>query len=281
MSRQMIDYFDRWGMIVQANKDGGDSCQRFGMYHLGIFFGISFVRDFNLNDEWPFTGYMSYQKTISLLECPDSPDNYRRHPDPTKWYSDSDRLSRDQFIPLIIGLGLYSMKNELSGLFRRHLNKRFLLFSINTKPNGVPSSDPTWKIPDLTLFSVWALYIRSFNRCRNKYMKYLTPLLWVFDSAILVNSIIITIRGDLNPEETSDDLNHIITLLYALTNMPTPIAKLAKFIYKFRPKTLPPACGYQSDFGPQTALDYYFREESGAPPMNELYRSFLEKMLKS
>lgn len=275
----MIEYFDQWNMIVQRNRDGGDSCQRMGMYAFGYYLNICFNYDFDYRN-WPNGSFVAYHKALEKLECPNLPNEYRRHPDPTEWYSDSNRLSRDQLIPLIVGMSTTIAKERLGGLFKNHLHKRFLLFATNNKPNDVPSSDPAWKMPDITFFSVWALYIRSFHDCKNKYMKFLQPLLWIFDLEILINSTIITIKGHFNTEDTSDDLNHIITLLYALIVLPTPTAKLAKFIYKFRPKTLPPACGYQSDFGPQTALDYYFREENGGSPMNELYRPILEKLLR-
>lgn len=81
----------------------------------------------------------------------------RRHPDTSKWWGQSDRFSRDQLIPLIcagIRLGKHIAIDEI---FQSHRKRKFLT-AWNTKGNG--AMDMPDKFPDLTLFEVWALWIR-------------------------------------------------------------------------------------------------------------------------
>lgn len=87
-----------------------------------------------------------------------------RHPDPTMWYSQPDRFSRDQLKAVLCGLcarsaGLeeHTVLLDTEILFRAH-KKRYFLTAWNTKKNG--AMDVPSKRPDLTGPTIWALWIR-------------------------------------------------------------------------------------------------------------------------
>ena len=122
----------------------------------------------------------------------------------------------------------------------------------------------SWKIPDPTLWGFWGHYIRGF------WLGWLLyPLLMIFDIDLVVRAIS-KLKYGKNPNN-SDDINFIVSLIYAQRRMPTPLGWLAKIIYRHRPLT---HAGGTS--GAQSALDYYFSFDG--PKFNEVYRSLVEKL---
>lgn len=207
-------YFDSFGLIVQrVSRDGGDSCQRMGMF----YYGLSRLGESYANE---------YSRVLDLLEDPLRLGIYRRHPDPSMWYSDWDRLSRDQATPLVICMGELNFKSRLWIFFKRHV-KRFG-FMTNTMRNGVwrnekrhrvmnPAKkwDASWKVPDFCGPEFFGLYIRAFK------WWFLWPLLLISDLETLLGSIIRRFNKD------HDVLNHVMICHYAKTHYPTPIIWLA------------------------------------------------------
>src|SRR5579859_8185611 len=85
---------DSNGLITQTaqdNWDGGDTLQREGMFALA-------VRCLYDQDKILLADYLllrqRYWNNLNNLKC--CMGNYRRHTDPTMWYSDCNRMSRDQ-----------------------------------------------------------------------------------------------------------------------------------------------------------------------------------------
>lgn len=125
----------------------------------------------------------------------------------------------------------------LDDCFRAHL-KRFLLFATNTIHNGTdpskykfkltklfserqePKNGPQWfKAPDLTVFEIWAIYIRGYMS------NVLYPLLWLFDLQIFLSA-----WGTYRSQGT-DVISIIIKCLLAQDVRPTLFSWLAmKFI---------------------------------------------------
>lgn len=195
--------------------DGGDSAHRVGSYL--VYQGVT--RGSTGNEEAIFRD----------LECPGCKGRFRRHPDSDYWYSDCDRMSRDQTIPLLSAMAIHS-PYYLNRHFKDHLS-RCLLFTTNTRRNGATKAnhgmvkgghktgdtyDYSWKMPDITFMDVWAIYIRGFRSW------VLWPLLVIFDLQLLANSILIK----MNPDKV-DIMQHTCQILLAKHSMPTPISFLA------------------------------------------------------
>lgn len=228
--KDIKDYIDQYGMIVTKGMDGGDSCAHgFSMIYASLILNgrDELKTALGSDSSGPLSTYSS------KLEL--APGRYVRHPDKDKWYSDLDRLSRDQFLPILAALGLVQHKEKLNRLFKAHL-KRGLLFAWNTRKNFVYKdkaehelkSTPDvphnykWKLPDLTGPEVWAAWIRAY-RC-----KLLYPLLLILDLENLVGSVKRRMQG-----MQGDDIqmNHVVMTDFATRVMPTPVSLLSRFIY--------------------------------------------------
>lgn len=213
------DYVDTHDLVVQSKAsgaDGGDSCARTfaGIYLSGL--------------KQPAKSYFNFFRAVAVLESKTRPGLFRRHPDPSKWYSQWDRQSRDQMVPLLIASAIYST-NTLKRIFFRHL-RRLCLFTWNTKRNfqyptlaehqAKSTPDVKWnyksKMPDLTLVGIWSIYIRGFN------IQALRPIVWLGDIDSLIGAIIIRY----SPKRT-DVMNHLLTVHHATRQMPTLINHLA------------------------------------------------------
>lgn len=214
-------YFDELGFLKGFHEDFGDGCHRIMMHLiLQVWNGCPYT----WNEE---TIFYSYKIAKKSLECENSPNKYRRHPDPDWWYSDCDRFSRDQAIALTIAMGTFKDKPSLKGFAKNH---KFLM--TNTMPNGV-WKDPDehaekaarwvfWtdkkKLPDFTGPKLWSVYIRGLD------LWWLYPLLCVFDVLLVLNAINRRFTKDKDP------LNHFLTLEYAQRKYKTPMSILADHV---------------------------------------------------
>lgn len=212
--------FDGWGLIVKTtSKDGGDACHKSCHFIISNFYSRSLrpsIRDF-------------YQLVIDQLKTKSG--LFIRHPDPDKWYSETNRFSRDQLTPLLIAMSLMGDKKELLGIFKKHL-KRALLFAWNTRHNWVyldrgehfrkhPEVEyrPGWKLPDVTGPEIWAIYIRGF------YLVWLYPLLIFCDLFTLGGAIITRLK-----KKRDDVSNHVAICYLASLIMTTPVMRLAYLV---------------------------------------------------
>lgn len=211
---------DRFGLLTEANGDGGDTVHREGALMFGLalrkYIGIS---DINIE--------VAKERARAIFEQLIRCDGHiRRHVDESKWYGAWDRGSRDQYFA-IIGIGL-AFQDLLQHIFKGHL-KRFLLFTTNTKPN-TSSLSARWKVPDLTGTGFWALYIRLFEGSHR--FRWLLPL---FDLSLLANAIIWRYyRG--RDKNDSDVWNVMQALLLSEVSFPTFVSKLAVSVFKRLPK---------------------------------------------
>lgn len=270
---------DSFGLIAESpisNRDGGDTFQREGMFAFAAWClyrdGIISLYDYNLI-------LIRYEIVCTKLK---SGWSYKRHSDPSMWYSSPDRMSRDQATPNVIAWGATGSR-RLKEFFKDHL-KRGLLFTWNIRKNWVyPPSHPKYekgmdyglKVPDVTLFGFWAYYIRGFDMGW-----WLYPLLCLFDVDLLVNSALKVVAS--KNQKEADDLNHMVSLIYALKKYPTPFSWLAKMVYKRRGLASPHPEYPNESFGPQSALNYYFRGtgQNQGPRLNEVYKPILDRYLK-
>lgn len=202
------------------------------------------------------------------------PGVYRRGSAKGTWSHSQLTMSRDQILSNIIALGLIGKTARGSRLFKILVSNlsRAMLFTTNIYPNK-PAKWFQIKLPDLTLATVYAAYIRAFQK------PILKPLLYLFDLSLLANAALITYRLAKNPE-FSDELTFQASLIQSQLVMPTCISKLAARIYTKRPKAGPPHLGYKSDYGPQTALDQYFSYKAMSAPIDDLFRPTLQKTIQ-
>ncbi len=273
-------------MILQGG-DGGDSAANMGTYHIFLEARRRGVIASAFHDG----RFANKEKTdfmVALLKLEDSGRKglglFRRHPNPDFWGSRINTMSRDQTIPLLGAMALYGLKKAAWKYILGHALRGFL-FTTNTTPNW---SDPVrnkstltawqrvkfffgWqipgvviyatKLPDLTIGDFWALELRGI------YTKWLWPIffpwLCILDLFTLVGSFEkVMVYG--KDARNSDDRNHINTMVVGLQICPTPVMKIAAWVYSTRPHA---GNASATASGPQSALDAYYSADD-APPLN-------------
>ena len=230
--------------------DGGDTCQRVGMY----YFGLKMLED--LDDEALFNFLVNNELEIgtnghyiaALLTLNEN-GVYKRHPDRRFWYSSTETMSRDQCAPLVLSMAARGFKTQLKEFFMAHL-RRGLLFTTNTRKNGSTAANHgekfrsnardltefeefvrdyriplyplpdgyrnySWKLPDFTGPSFWSIYIRGLD------LWYLYPLLLIFDLEFVLGSYLTSKSNHI------DALKHTMECIYFDQKYPTPWVKLA------------------------------------------------------
>lgn len=92
--------FDRYGLIVQSDGDGGDTAQRTGMFY------------------FMYDDVVAFERALDQLEV--QPGIYVRHPYQHGFRSDPSEFSRDQQRALVIAMGAYGMHDRLARLAKAH-----------------------------------------------------------------------------------------------------------------------------------------------------------------
>jgi len=223
-------YEDKFGMLVQlSNRDGGDTSRNMGMYWLGAC-AIEELSISEYTAKYAHPGILFEEADLDFEKLQRSDGRMRRHPDIDKWYGAWDRFSRDQMIPVLAAYAALGLKQRAWKFFKDHLKNGWLLFSTNTKHNYMyptlkehlakSTPDVQWnysdKMPDLTVWDVWALYIRCFQSW------YLWPLLVVFDGFTVIDAIIHRYLSDSKHVE-----KFVSILVVGDLVMPTPTMRLA------------------------------------------------------
>lgn len=101
-------FTDEYKLIVQRDRDGGDSCQRTPMIHYGHY----------LIGKADFQEFLAGVRNIEIR-----PGIYIRHPIN---YNQENDLSRDQETPLVPMLGAAGQKEKVKELLKRHIERRGL-----------------------------------------------------------------------------------------------------------------------------------------------------------
>lgn len=215
----MKNYFHKSGAIGFLKNDGsfdlGDACQRTNSY-------IILIWAYNMlglnRSQYPST-FRAHGAAHSLF----NDGKPVRGPGPEWWYNPKN-FSRDQVVSLLIKQGIYG-RQGLTESYQQHL-KRGLLCMANTRNNhqyptqalqddakarGIVTEawdGYKWKFPDPTGPSIWALYIRGFEKDWPR-------LLNALDLELLANAHII------NASDEHDVSNHLNQVIYAHFRMPT------------------------------------------------------------
>lgn len=236
-------HLDEYGLIVQADGDGGDTAQRMGMYGFALA----------LTGEVPSNNF-SFSRALRSLEI--EPGVCVRHPFQTDFRSDPKHFSRDQQDPLIIAAGAWENRSFVKRMFVSQIKR---LFTYQNKDIGGPATA--------------GIYIRALNAW------YLWPLLLLCDLQLLFNAFAIWYRSRNNPDYV-DDNNHIMRLAQAQYDLPTPVSFAARKLYRrIRPINfgcvmIHPGEYHHPVYG---ALWWYHRADNGGnPEIAELYRPIIE-----
>lgn len=217
------DYIDNAGLLdKKTNADGGDTCQREGMYW-------TLAAMLNVNPMYPkYARDQNFHDVTKKLHPVDGV--LLRHSNPSWDASDWDRMSRDQLQPMIIAMGYWS-KHELQRLRRGH-RRRGYFFTNNTRKNGAnklnhgtevagEKRDYSWKTPDITGPEIWGNFIRAQRAW------WFYPLLMVYDLELFVGAILWRHYKNHNIA-----LNHTLSQMQAIDIMPTPLSWLASKIMR-------------------------------------------------
>ena len=245
---------DKYGLIVQKDGDDGDSLHRMGVFLIGE---ILARRD--------YIASKAMLDMISHLSSIDENGKIYWRRGATQWTNPND-VSRDQLIPVIIGLGLFERE---AGLPSHVLDKTIAMIEENRlrAPNG-----------DLFI-GHYSLIVRSTWQ-RYDYLQ--KALSWAFllitDVPLVFGAIVKCLPFRWNEQKKAferngmdqvDDWNDFLPLLQAMILAPTPLTWLARKIYSnFRGENHGHLLNstYLCDSDVLDALLWYNRHTSGGNP---------------
>lgn len=239
MSNFNIEY-DKWNLIVYQG-DGGDSANRTLCYLV--------VQSWEDN---PADLWMS--GSMVMFTHPWLPGIHRRHPDETKWYSQWNRMSRDQTVPLLIACAEYDMPMYAVRYILGHLTRLFL-FTTNIIDNGIMTGP--YKIPDPTGPDFWALEIRALPLILGLLCY---PLLLVFDLYSLFSAVFLRFFN----RSQNDVINHVMMSIHNQRRIPTPFSWLTNVLVN-------------SAGDLQQRLDNFFGSDPAQIKFNDILRPWLLK----
>lgn len=270
-------FYDRNGLIIQQNCDGGDSAQREGWYWLGIW-----VRSYyKIGTPWP-TRSLTFQQVMNKLEIGQT-GTFRRNPD--KW-NDPEDFTRDQTLPIVAAMGVNNDSARLQRFYHELRRRNWF-----AQRRGDEMTTP--------------IYRNFIARARNEKPNVLTDgaSLYAAAQARIVGAI-----GDM--DSVGNDLNLTVMLLVATVRQSSNLADKARQYYsKNRPNNYGMFLGsYRAahgvDFDGRTsqadmerrmdsgikagwkpdcprilgAFRWYFRAESGGSPgLAELYAPIVDQ----
>lgn len=208
---------------------------------------------------------------VNLVELDPSkaeiaPGIWVRYPHSNDWMSNPETTSRDQIMSVIIWTGYANRLDLLERQFKQQV-KRFGFYQ-NKLPIWPKADEPykPWYTVDFASPEHWTQYIRSYYMItKNKWTYALYPLIMATDVFMLGNSVITYFVSKFNTEHSDDD-NAVLGMIQAYDSMDTPVAWLARRIY--RKRTAP---GSGEIKGIWAAIKYKHRKETGAPPIGELF----------
>ena len=190
--------FDRYGLIIQRDGNGGDTAAREGMYWLARAArdNFGFYNAPGKPKLKPFQAWRTradFVKVLDLLEEKDSSGKftgrYRRHPYDKEW-SSPDKMSRDNMLPLIAAMGAYGGQDMSDRLdrFYTNLDKKLWIF------NAINA--------DLLL-----MFEQFIKRARNQAVDE------TIDHVIADCAVSSRLRCIKDMDDVGDDMNQMVTLL--------------------------------------------------------------------
>lgn len=167
------------------------------------------------------------------FESPEYPGLYVRHPHPASTNNGFGAYcagnwrgveSRDQMTGKLWLFAVTKATSALCRCLKQHM-KRGMIFANNTIHNGADPLDyffgnaphKRFKLPDITFFDIWAMYVRGFRAW------YLYPLLVAFDLHLLLGAISVRLSNDI-------DVISFFAKSRCSLILPTPISFIARLI---------------------------------------------------
>lgn len=274
--KNWAEFVDEKGFIGHKQDDGslefGDGTARLGAFYI-----------------YRYPIGKDLKAKLDLCRIPSSSIGiweYTRHWDRSEWWGQGQIMSRDNLIPIWIAATLYRTEHaeEISFLLKIRSG-----FCWNEK-HIWPKPTDRKKIPD---------YINVFFRkmmetrravAETEYAR--TTWLWLYDLETLISTVITVLKSRKNPENTSDDINLQLILIFAQIVHPTWPIRLAKWLYiNYRqappsPAGTPITVRFQpmQEFGinvtpvAQAVLNSYYGNEY-APPMYDVAQPCIERYL--
>jgi hypothetical protein len=208
------------GLIVHANRDGGDTGQREGWYWFGVW-----IREHELKDPWAAKRALTVTQVMDLLE-PAKDGVFYRHPKLKPWNNPYDKdfgFSRDQMVPLVASMWMFAMNDRLRRLWNKLPQdpvggtkhtfngewKKFLGFNVSY------SGD-----------IVGPMTINLFRRAWGEDPMLASDKNGPGGETELARNVDLRIAASVtNRDNTGDDLNLIVMLLMALLRYPSDTAR--------------------------------------------------------
>jgi hypothetical protein len=266
MAKQDLSaYFDKMGFIGHFEngilQDFGDSAQRSFTYWL---------EKYSSDPDHRYQNAVHVNYLMSLIEL-DSGE-YVRHWDSTRWSGQKGSMSRDQLVPMICCMTLYSpycdqlrkRKNRLAWKLLKRCG-----FCWNVKKIG--STEKSKLVGDWIGLSLIGLFLRS-----NSLATLFLPINWIIDLFFILNSMALVLTAFYDKEETGIDLN-FLNIAYTQSQFFAPFNWVAKLIYiALRPQPALP--GQPRVRVGHVAFNvyncYYYRDQD--PPMQYVMQGWLK-----
>ena len=148
------------------------------------------------------------------------------------YYNNPANLSRDNTLPIILVLALTKRKLALKN-FIKNMLKRGSFFQNTHDTRGIKKF-----LPDLATPDHWGVIIRAYlqaHRSPNLALRDFVafPLLLVCDLFMILSNLLTVIHSWYEPNHAPSELGHICRSIQAEIVMPTPLSKIAKWIYVY------------------------------------------------
>jgi hypothetical protein len=202
------------GIIVQRDKDQGDSLNRIGVYYSTLAaLGVTFDDQFTT----PSAGlaWTEFKLTDGL-----NFGRFRRGVGQSRWFSNPDNVTRDQMVPMEAALALNGQKTIARAHFWKRASRLFFHFS--TQNDGADAGPLKFKLPDVCTPSEFGTLIRA-----TKY-KWLYWLLPVTDLFLYID---VVYSRSLNERSLYDADNQLLPQVLAALNEPTFVTEYVRKAY--------------------------------------------------
>ncbi len=223
------------GFIGMSNGDMGDALQKTTLIAVIERRSKIFIPEHNEGKD---------NTIISRAEV--SPGIYVRYPDAeyeTAWMADPATTSRDQISSAVIWMG-YAMKREM---LQRQWNQQcsrwgFYQNTVGIWPKPTDTPKKWWQVDFWSPEHIMQ-YVRSHYMIEEKgwgdtnfhFKKWLLQFVMCFTDLFMLGNVMVILTMGYLDADFSDDDNAILSMLQAKDIMDTPTAKLARWLYGFRP----------------------------------------------
>lgn len=247
-------FTDPKGYIVHFNDkgetDAGDSAQRTFSHALCTF------KD---HQYWEVVNLISLIRSVNDYKA-----EYYRHWDSTMWWGRPGTMSRDNFKPIMWAAAMVGYRDPIRDI------KANKYFTWNKLPIW-PTNESKEKTPDFVLPTiVWGAQIRSERKK--------TLLLYLCDLVDLIGTLILCVKSQFKPNETSSDLNQLNEIIFKVRTGDTFISVLSRYTYKwFRRRPTSSLPKWNNKFW--VILNVYYWNIYRMPQMYLVYSPWIDKLL--